>query len=68
METVEGVAVKLFSAPARTSRFTKKPSLVLRVKPTCWLPAQFRGGKMAMPISQPKPVTWMAYTGLLERM
>ena len=58
------VTTKSFSEPVRTSRFRKKPSLVERVMPTCWLPAQFSGGRMAMPISQPKPVTWMAYTGL----
>ena len=58
------VTTKLFCDPFLTSRFKKKASEVDRVKLNCVLPAQFKGGRIAMPCSQPKPVTWIAYSGL----
>ena len=62
------VTTKSSSDPLRTRRFRKNASLVDRVKLSCELPAQFNGGMMAMPCSQPKPVTWIAYTGFEAEM
>ncbi len=62
------VTTKSSCEPLRTNRLRKKASLVERVKLRLVLPAQFKGGRIAMPCSQPKPVTWIAYTGLLAEM
>ncbi len=59
------VTMKSSCDPLRTNRCRKNDSFVDLVKLSCVLPAQFSGGKMAIPCSQPKPVTWMAYAGLL---
>ncbi len=58
-----GVIVKSASDPVFINNVRTKLSVVDLTKLTDSEPAQFKGGKRAIPSSQPKPVTWVTYTG-----